>query len=138
MLPIAGALIFCGHQCFAFVPLQLTAYPRQFHGSNLIGTTSSIFAPQEISLLVLDATGGGKKRKRRRRKSQPPGSSSAPDQVKSPQPKGKVEGIEETEEEPEDENIEQVSAEELYQIQDVAKFEFETDSAISMGKYFML
>jgi hypothetical protein len=79
-----------------------------------------VFKPSQ-SLLTLDATGSsGKKRKRRRRKDRP-------DQAKT-------QGIGETEDTNDDDDVEELSEEDIFQLQDVAKFEFDKDSAASMSK----
>lgn len=83
--------------------------------------------PTRASLVSLDATGSGKKRRKRRRKDQP---SPVPDQVKTGQPK--VERMDQTEDINFD-NVEEVSEEDIFQIQDVAKFEFDKNIASSMG-----
>lgn len=81
-----------------------------------------------LSLVSLEATGDGKKRKRRR-KTQPPGG--GPDQVKTEQ--NEIEKLDQTDESVDE--IEELSEEDLYQIQDVAKFQFDKDKETSMGKY---
>ena len=98
-------------------------------------TRSALFKTSESCLVSLSATGSDKKRKRRRRKDQSPGTS-LPDPVKSSQEKlERVDELEPTFEE--DDDDEELSEEDIYQIQDVAKFEFEKDSATSMSKYSM-
>lgn len=114
----------------AFMQWSPTPVSRDYE-RDLRQTYFVAFKP-ESSLVSLGATGSDKKRKKRRRKNQPPGSS-LPDQVKTSQ--GKVEFIDETEEAIDD-DVEAVSEEEIYQIQDVAKFEFDKDSATSLGKCF--